>query len=75
MPRAQWKMVDTRLLSSSRDTAFDGFIHILPWKYVSIHQMDMSCWCDTRVLWSEDWQTMLVSHRDMRPEKKKSNAD
>ena len=66
MPK-QWLSVDTRQLGQSRDSKFDGFLHIVPKAMAKIHHIDVKCWCEPRVAWDPDVDTVMVSHRDIRP--------
>lgn len=65
----KWLPVDTRKLAHGDWRVFDGFLHLLPRALASIHVVDMHCWCDPKISWMEDGETILVSHRDKRPSK------
>lgn len=64
---ARWVTVDTRLFASTNRTNLDGFVHVVPLRSAGLHTVDMKCWCDPRIVWPEDGQTCIVSHKDKRP--------
>lgn len=67
MGKTRWKIIDTRRLGKDRSSPFDGFVHILPKALESIHVMGLRCWCSPRVIWSDEGETLLVSHKNKRP--------
>jgi hypothetical protein len=62
-----WHRVDTRELGGSRNCYLDGFLHIVPYSTMVIHQIDIRCWCNPKVRWPDSGHTLIVSHRDKRP--------
>ncbi len=65
----QWLRIDTRDLGKNRDSKFDGFLHLIPKKNVRLHMVDTSCWCEPTLLWPENGDTLIVSHRNVCKEK------
>jgi hypothetical protein len=59
-------IIDTRKMG---DAAFllDGFVHIVPRRAVELHYISTQCWCDPRVMWPEGGETIIVSHRHLKP--------
>lgn len=68
MSSRKWLSVDTRHLGHTRESTFDGFLHLLPRAMAKQHIIDIRCWCEPRILWSVEADTILVSHRDLNPE-------
>lgn len=44
----------------------DGFVHIIPLSALHKHWLATDCWCDPRVVWPEDGETIVVSHRHLK---------
>ena len=63
-------IVDTRRFGAMAEF-MDGFVHIVPRRAFNDHWVQMDCWCDPRVVWSEEGGTLLVSHKHRKPPKLK----
>ena len=65
--KTHWHKLDTREFGGSRNCSFDGFFHLVPKAMAVIHELDVRCWCNPKLRWPENGQTLVVSHRDKRP--------
>jgi hypothetical protein len=66
--KTRWMTVDTRRLNDGKRCQFDGFVHLLPKAMYTIHEVHMRCWCDPKISWLDEAGTILVSHKNKRPE-------
>lgn len=62
-----WKAsyIDTRMFGDM-SALMDGFIHIVPTSSIHKHWIAIDCWCDPRLIWSEEGGTIIVSHRHLK---------
>ena len=61
----RWSFVDTRKLGDI-SPMLDGLFHIVP-RGEGGHYLDISCWCEPRVIWSPEAGTAIVSHWRVEP--------
>jgi len=58
-------IIDTRKLGPMAPM-MDGFVHIIPTAAVHKHWLASDCWCEPRLVWPENGETVVVSHRHMK---------
>ena len=59
-------LIDTRKLGAI-SALMDGFLHIIPQRTADMHCLNTQCWCDPRLVWPENGDTVIVSHKHKRP--------
>lgn len=59
------EIIDTRKMG---DVSFllDGFVHVVPKRSYGVHCLSSQCWCEPRLVWPEDGETIVVSHRHLK---------
>lgn len=58
--------IDTRDMGALSHL-MDGFLHIIPKRTADLHCLSTQCWCDPRLVWPENGETLIVSHKHRRP--------